>query len=60
MCISGMAPQTWVELEAFERVVRLVPRSTLTVWPDVGHMGIVRYWDSVLATALGEDRRCRG
>ena len=42
-----------VKLEDFERVADLLPRATLTIWPDVGHLGPVKYWDEVLAAALG-------
>jgi hypothetical protein len=42
-----------VKLEDFKRVAALFPRATLTTWPDVGHFGPARYWESVLALALG-------
>ena len=42
-----------VKLDDFERVADLIPNSTLTTWPDVGHLGPVKYWESVLAAALG-------
>jgi pimeloyl-ACP methyl ester carboxylesterase len=47
------AQDATVELENFERVANLLPRATLTIWPDVGHFGPVRYWGDVLEAALG-------
>jgi pimeloyl-ACP methyl ester carboxylesterase len=43
----------WVKLEDMTRVAALVPRATLKTWPDAGHFGLARYWDDVLAAALG-------
>jgi pimeloyl-ACP methyl ester carboxylesterase len=47
------AQDATVKLERFERVAELLPRATLTIWPDVGHFGPVRYWGDVLDAALG-------
>lgn len=47
------AAQDWVKLDDFKRVAALLPRATLGTWPDVGHFGPVRYWETVLAAALG-------
>jgi len=47
------AQDAWVKLDDFRRVADAIPRHTLTVWPDVGHMGPAKYWGDVLAVALG-------
>lgn len=44
-----------VKLEDFERVADLLPRATLSTWPDVGHFGPVRYWQDMLRAALGHE-----
>lgn len=36
--------------------IRRLPRARVTRWPDVGHLGIVKRWDEVLATIHPE--RC--
>ena len=51
-CWHG-AQDPGLDLEDVERVIARLPRSTLTVWPDVGHFGLAKYWGSVLEAALG-------
>ncbi len=38
----------WVTLENVEFQVSTIPKSTLTIWPDSGHMGYVKHWDQIL------------
>jgi pimeloyl-ACP methyl ester carboxylesterase len=30
--------------------ISTIPRRSLTVWPDSGHLGFVKHWDEILAT----------
>jgi pimeloyl-ACP methyl ester carboxylesterase len=46
--------QDTVSLVDFERVAAGIRRSTLTVWPGVGHLGPAKYGPDLLRAALGQ------
>jgi pimeloyl-ACP methyl ester carboxylesterase len=46
---------TWMPGNSLKLVVDTIPNTSLTVWPDVGHWGVTKYWRELLdaVTAAG-------
>jgi len=44
------AQDPWVTTADIDFQVRTIPRSSLVVWPDSGHLGFVKHWSEILST----------
>ena len=45
------AQDPWVTEAGIDFQVRTIPRTTLTVWEDAGHLAFVKHWGEILRTA---------
>ena len=43
-----------VTTDQVQELAAMIPQSQVTVWPDLGHVGLVEQWPNVLAACLGE------
>ena len=47
------AQDPWVSDADIEYQVNAIPRTSLVVWPDSGHLGFIKHWDEILTTVAG-------
>lgn len=40
----------WVTTDDIDFQVSAIPRSSLVVWPDSGHLGFIKHWDEIMTT----------
>jgi pimeloyl-ACP methyl ester carboxylesterase len=40
----------WVAYDDIEFLVNAIPRTSLVVWPDSGHLGFIKHWDEIMTT----------
>jgi pimeloyl-ACP methyl ester carboxylesterase len=43
----------WVSNADVEFQVNAIPRTSLVVWPDSGHLGFIKHWGEVLTAVTG-------
>ena len=48
-----------VKQEHIDYQARTIPRSSVVVWPDAGHLGCAKYWGEILAAAVRPQLRSR-